>query len=77
MTPRTARNPGSGDCFSLRMLGMFMVLLVLTTYGMAPVAQVKPYWLPASIYGLAQAYSVFLLASSIALAVNRLSSAAC
>ena len=35
MTPRTARNRGLGTVFSLRMLGMFMVLPVLTTYGMA------------------------------------------
>ncbi len=35
MTPGAARHMGFRNVFSLRMLGMFMVLPVLTTYGMA------------------------------------------
>ena len=35
MTPGNCARPGFGDSILLRMLGMFMVLPVLTTYGMA------------------------------------------
>lgn len=80
MTPGELRATwGLGTVFSLRMLGMFMVLPVLTTYGMAlQGASEALIGLAIGIYGLAQAIFQFLLASSpIALAVNRLSSAAC
>ncbi|PIJ52236.1 hypothetical protein BL250_04530 [Erwinia sp. OLTSP20] len=47
---------GLGTVFSLRMLGMFMVLPVLTTYGMALQGASEPLiGLAIGIYGLAQA----------------------
>ncbi|GKX63282.1 MFS transporter [Pragia fontium] len=47
---------GLGLVFSLRMLGMFMVLPVLTTYGMALAGATKPLiGLAIGIYGLTQA----------------------
>ncbi len=56
MTPGTARDLGFGDSILLRMLGMFMVLPVLTTYGMALQGASEALIGPAiGIYGLAQA----------------------
>ena len=47
---------GLGLVFSLRMLGMFMVLPVLTTYGMALSGATKPLiGIAIGIYGLTQA----------------------
>jgi type III secretory pathway component EscT len=61
MTPGELRATwGLGTVFSLRMLGMFMVLPVLTTYGMAlQGASEALIGLAIGIYGLAQAYSRF------------------
>ena len=57
MTPGELRATwGLGTVFSLRMLGMFMVLPVLTTYGMAlQGASEALIGLAIGIYGLAQA----------------------
>lgn len=57
MTPQERRATwGLGTVFSLRMLGMFMVLPVLTTYGMAlHGASEALIGLAIGIYGLAQA----------------------
>lgn len=57
MTPRERRATwGLGAVFSLRMLGMFMVLPVLTTYGMAlQGASESLIGLAIGIYGLMQA----------------------
>ena len=57
MTPQESRATwGLGTVFSLRMLGMFMVLPVLTTYGMAlSGASEALIGLAIGIYGLAQA----------------------
>ncbi len=57
MTPQESRATwGLGTVFSLRMLGMFMVLPVLTTYGMAlSGASETLIGIAIGIYGLAQA----------------------
>ncbi|ECZ9656222.1 MFS transporter, partial [Salmonella enterica subsp. enterica serovar Infantis] len=57
MTPGELRATwGLGTVFSLRMLGMFMVLPVLTTYGMAlQGASEALIGIAIGIYGLAQA----------------------
>ncbi|TPG64361.1 MFS transporter [Ewingella americana] len=57
MTPQESRATwGLGTVFSLRMLGMFMVLPVLTTYGMALTgASETLIGIAIGIYGLAQA----------------------
>ena len=57
MTPQESRATwGLGTVFSLRMLGMFMVLPVLTTYGMAlSGASEALIGIAIGIYGLAQA----------------------
>ena len=57
MTPQERRATwGLGTVFSLRMLGMFMVLPVLTTYGMAlNGASEALIGIAIGIYGLAQA----------------------
>ncbi|MDR0806611.1 MAG: MFS transporter [Enterobacteriaceae bacterium] len=57
MTPQERRATwGLGLVFSLRMLGMFMVLPVLTTYGMALSGATKPLiGIAIGIYGLTQA----------------------
>lgn len=55
--------PGLGTVFSLRMLGMFMVLPVLTTYGMAlQGASEALIGIAIGIYGLTQAVFRFRLA---------------
>lgn len=57
MTPQESRATwGLGTVFSLRMLGMFMVLPVLTTYGMALSGATETLiGIAIGIYGLAQA----------------------
>ncbi len=58
MTPGNCARPGVWGQYSLRMLGMFMVLPVLTTYGMAlQGASEALIGLAIGIYGLAQAVS--------------------
>lgn len=63
MTPGELRATwGLGTVFSLRMLGMFMVLPVLTTYGMAlQGASEALIGIAIGIYGLAQAIFQFPL----------------
>ncbi len=63
MTPVSGARPGLGTVFSLRMLGMFMVLPVLTTYGMAlQGASEALIGIAIGIYGLTQAVFRFRLA---------------
>ncbi len=71
MTPVELRATwGLGMVFSLRMLGMFMVLPVITTYGMAlQGASEALIGLAIGIYGLAQAFSRCRLACSLTASV--------
>lgn len=74
MTPGELRaTRGLGTVFSLRMLGMFMVLPVLTTYGMAlQGASEALIGLAIGIYGWRRRYSRSPLACSpTAWVVNR------
>lgn len=73
MTPEERKATwGLGTVFSLRMLGMFMVLPVLTTYGMSLAgASETLIGIAIGIYGLTQAvFQIPLACFQIALGVN-------